>query len=285
MGANQTPQGIRRRSSPVITFDDRDLKHGMPSRDEPMVKLKLPPSQLAECSGTLYGFAGEQRLCLEKALVLRASQFCTQWVDVEASYNIITGKPTLNRLGVVVSTLLLCMKFPIGQKVGSACADSHVAKRCYEDSLRVGSYPPKTMQPIVNVLDLDLDPRRRYEHERPYPAGDLKEIQVGLLIVYKTKIGMALNRKDEAHLVSFLKQNNDVFAWTMDDMPSIEPDFMCDNLSMVQGAKIDRPKETQVGGREAKGRLREDKQIAGSRFHKESTVPDIVGQRGDGQES
>ncbi|RDX72379.1 hypothetical protein CR513_48142, partial [Mucuna pruriens] len=91
-GANRTPLGTKQQSSLVITFDDRDLKHGMPSCDEPMVisvvvaeyrvervlidqgnlanilywstyqKLRLPPSQLARCLGTLYGFVAEQVL-------------------------------------------------------------------------------------------------------------------------------------------------------------------------------------------------------------------------------
>ncbi|RDX79406.1 hypothetical protein CR513_40183, partial [Mucuna pruriens] len=37
IGANLTPLGTRRSFSPTITFDDQDLKHGMPNHDEPMV--------------------------------------------------------------------------------------------------------------------------------------------------------------------------------------------------------------------------------------------------------
>ncbi|RDX87986.1 hypothetical protein CR513_30479, partial [Mucuna pruriens] len=36
-GANQTPLRTKRGTNPVLTFDDRDLKHGVPSHDEPMV--------------------------------------------------------------------------------------------------------------------------------------------------------------------------------------------------------------------------------------------------------
>ncbi|RDY06853.1 hypothetical protein CR513_09100, partial [Mucuna pruriens] len=39
-------------------------------------------------------------------------------VEVEASYNIIMGQPTLNRLKAIVSTYHLCMKYPMSGGVG-----------------------------------------------------------------------------------------------------------------------------------------------------------------------
>ncbi|RDX97281.1 hypothetical protein CR513_19966, partial [Mucuna pruriens] len=94
-------------------------------------------------------------------------------VDAEASYNIIMGRLALNRLGAVVSTYHLCMKFSVGQVVATVLADTGMAKRCYKDSLRVGS---TTTRSGVNVLDLDLDPRHFHAEERPYPVEDLKEV-------------------------------------------------------------------------------------------------------------
>ncbi|RDX80872.1 hypothetical protein CR513_38518, partial [Mucuna pruriens] len=68
------------------------------------------------------------------------------------------GRPALNKLGAVVSTLHLCMKYLVGKEVGRIWADHQVARRCYEDSLRIGSQPSRAEEPAVNVLDLDLDP-------------------------------------------------------------------------------------------------------------------------------
>ncbi|RDX66936.1 hypothetical protein CR513_54244, partial [Mucuna pruriens] len=120
-GANLTPLGTMRTSNPVITFDDQDLTHGQPGHNEPM-KLKLPSSHLIECLGSLYGFAGEQ-------------------VSIMGTIELET---TLNRLGTVISTYHLCMKYPIGRRVGSIWVDSWVARRCYEDSLRIRSCPSGT---------------------------------------------------------------------------------------------------------------------------------------------
>ncbi|RDX87985.1 hypothetical protein CR513_30478, partial [Mucuna pruriens] len=154
------------------------------------------------------------------------------------------GRLALNRLGVVISTYHLCMKFPVGQKVGSVWANSHIARRCYEDSLKVGSHPSKTTKPIVNVLDLDLDPKCKYEHEGAHPAEDLKEIQLGPMATHKTRISMTLSPEEEACLVSFLRRNNDVFTWTTEDMPDINPEFICHRLLVAQGAKLVARKET-----------------------------------------
>ncbi|RDX97869.1 hypothetical protein CR513_19309, partial [Mucuna pruriens] len=111
---------------------------------------KMGLRHLTEYSGTLYDFAGErvpikgivelETIFGERSGVITISILYTM-VDAEASYNIIMGRPTLNRLGVIVSTYHLYMKFPVSWEVGSVWADSRVARRCYEDSLRVGVEP------------------------------------------------------------------------------------------------------------------------------------------------
>ncbi|RDX91032.1 hypothetical protein CR513_27047, partial [Mucuna pruriens] len=188
-------------------------------------KTRIITSKLNECSRTIYGFAREwvpikgvielETIFGENSGAKSIPVLCTV-VDAEASYNIIMGRPTLNRLGAVVSTLHLCMKLPVGQRVGS---------------------PPRPVHSVVNVLDLDLDPWCRYEHERPHPTEDLKEIQVGPSTTHKTKIGVALEWEEEAHLTHFFKDNSDVFAWTTDDMPNIDLRLMCQNLSVSPRAK------------------------------------------------
>ncbi|RDX68883.1 Retrovirus-related Pol polyprotein from transposon 17.6, partial [Mucuna pruriens] len=242
---------------PVITFDDRDMRYESSQLDKPMVisvvaveykikrvlidqggsanilywstykKLGLPSTNLDECSGMLYGFTGNQvpikRVIELKTMFweddcVRSIPVIYTIVDVDASY-IIMRQPTLNRLGAVVSTLHLCMKIPIRRRVGSVWADSRLAQCCYEDSLRVGSQPS------------------RFEHERPFLVEDLKEIQTRPSTAHKTKIGIMLVKEEESRLTHFLIENRDVFAWTLDDMPSIDLSFMCHRLSIAPRAK------------------------------------------------
>ncbi|RDX76997.1 hypothetical protein CR513_42938, partial [Mucuna pruriens] len=117
-------------------------------------------------------------------------------VDVDESYNIIVGQLALNKLGAVVSTLHLCMKFLVGRRVGNVWADFWLAQHCYEDGLRIG--PSAT---------------------------------------HKRKIGTMLGKEEESLLTHFLMKNRDMFAWTLYDMPGIDPSFMCHYLSIVPGAK------------------------------------------------
>ncbi|RDX75751.1 hypothetical protein CR513_44332, partial [Mucuna pruriens] len=145
------------------------------------------------------------------------------------------GQPTLNKLGVVVSTYHLCMKYLVGKEVGRVWSDHRVSRRCYKDSLRIGSWPTQANRPDMNVLDLDINPRCDDELERPLLAEDLKEINIGLDLTHKTKIGTALAQEDESCLISFLQENRDVFVWSPADMPEIDPEFICHHLSISSG--------------------------------------------------
>ncbi|RDX64085.1 hypothetical protein CR513_57398, partial [Mucuna pruriens] len=102
---------------------------------------------------------------------------------VLASYNIIIGRPALNRLEAVVSTFHLCMKFPVGRTVATVWADITAARKCYEDSMRIELAAQKDK---VNVLDIDLDPRHFLEDRGPHPVGNLKKVQIGIVQTIET---------------------------------------------------------------------------------------------------
>lgn len=38
-------------------------------------------------------------------------------------------------------------------------------------------------------------------------------------------------------MIQFLKENLEVFAWTPDEMPSIDPKFICHHLNIHKGCK------------------------------------------------
>ncbi|RDX85378.1 hypothetical protein CR513_33434, partial [Mucuna pruriens] len=219
----------------MIMFGEKDMRYDPPRHDKPMVisvvvaEYKVERVLIDQGSSAnilywstymkmgLYGFAGEQveiRGAVELETTFgegnhaRSTLVLYTVVDVEASYNIIMGRPTLNKLGAVVSTYHLCMKYPIGQDIGRANKSD------------------------VNILDLDLDPRCDDERKRPLPTKDLKEVNIGLNPTHKTKIGTALAQEEESHLISFLQENWDVFAWSLADMLGIDPDFICHHLSI-----------------------------------------------------
>ncbi|RDY10139.1 hypothetical protein CR513_05393, partial [Mucuna pruriens] len=225
-GANLTPLW-KRRKEPSITFQDTDMRWRTVSRDEPMVIFvvaadckiervlidqgssanilygstyrKMGLFGLKETPGCLYGFLGERvpiRGTIELDTVFgegsstRIIPVLYTVVKAKVSYNIIMGQPTLNRLKAIVSTYHLCMKYPVGGGVGRVWADSHMARKCYEDSLRVGQRVS-----TVNALSLELDPRGQNEREKPYPVEELKEVWVGPKEIQKTKIGTVMSKE------------------------------------------------------------------------------------------
>ncbi|XP_072074334.1 uncharacterized protein [Arachis hypogaea] len=58
-------------------------------------------------------------------------------VDVGSAYNALIGKTILNRLGAVVSTAHLCIKFPTPEGVATIRGDQKLARKCYNESLNL----------------------------------------------------------------------------------------------------------------------------------------------------
>ncbi|XP_072062161.1 uncharacterized protein [Arachis hypogaea] len=58
-------------------------------------------------------------------------------VDVAFAYNALIGRTTLNRLGAVVSTPHLCMKFPTPEEIAIIRGDQKLARKCYNESLNL----------------------------------------------------------------------------------------------------------------------------------------------------
>ena len=52
-------------------------------------------------------------------------------VDCPSTYNIILGRPALNRLRVVMSTYHLKVKFPTAHRVGKIKGEQVLARECY----------------------------------------------------------------------------------------------------------------------------------------------------------
>ncbi|RDX78392.1 hypothetical protein CR513_41341, partial [Mucuna pruriens] len=94
--------------TPIITFSESDMRLG------------LQPTDLEACAGKLYGFVTIKGIIELETTFEEHIHACTipmlyAVVNVDASYNIIIGRTTLNKFGVVVSTLHLCMKYPLEQ--------------------------------------------------------------------------------------------------------------------------------------------------------------------------
>ncbi|XP_057740512.1 uncharacterized protein LOC130957685 [Arachis stenosperma] len=109
-------------------------------------KMKLSTNILQPSIGDLVGFSGE-RVPVMGSVWLQATlgeqplsktqdiQFLV--VDCFSSYNLILGRPFLNKFAAIVSTVHLCVKFPVQDKViATVHSDLQEARHCYNASLK-----------------------------------------------------------------------------------------------------------------------------------------------------
>ena len=78
-------------------------------------------------------------------------------VNCPLTYNIILGRPTLNRLRVAVSTYYLKVRFPITYGVGEIRGDQVLARECYQVALASGenhTWVINKLEPILEPLEI-----------------------------------------------------------------------------------------------------------------------------------
>ena len=117
-------------------------------------------------------------------------------VDCPSSYNVIIGRPTLNRWKVVTSTYCLKVKFQIDNGVSKVKGDQVLARECYQADLA-------TKENHTWVIE---------EKE----VNEMEALETVVLAEDKTtkttRIGITLSPRMRTRLIQFLKENLDVFA-------------------------------------------------------------------------
>ena len=140
-------------------------------------------------------------------------------VDCPSSYNAISGRPTLNSWKAVASTYHLSVKFPTEHGVGQVQGDQLAARECYlamlamDEQVQAMNIEEKkdVAEPTEALEDISLD------DDNPERC---------------TRVGADLEEKIKKDLVQFLKKNTDVFAWSHEDMPSIDPSVITHRLNI-----------------------------------------------------
>ncbi|XP_026429828.1 uncharacterized protein LOC113326292 [Papaver somniferum] len=73
--------------------------------------------------------------------------------------------------------------------------------------------------------------------EGPPTIEELVEVQIGDQKEHTTFISAELPLGESESLITFLKENKDVFAWSLKDMPGIDPSIACHRLNIDEGFK------------------------------------------------
>ena len=99
-------------------------------------------------------------------------------VNAPSAYNILLGRPTLNRIGAIASTRHMKMKLPsLKGTVITIKSDQKEAKKCYENSLKTkrGVFVVTTQPPREEGVTRAEIARER----RPEPVEDVMEREIG----------------------------------------------------------------------------------------------------------
>ncbi|XP_015965111.1 uncharacterized protein LOC107488846 [Arachis duranensis] len=109
-------------------------------------KLKLSSNILQPYHGDLVGFSGERvpvlgsvwlQTTLGEQPLFKTQDIQYLVVDCFSPYNLILGRPFLNRFAAIVSTVHLCVKFPVRDNlVATIHGDLHEARQWYNTSLK-----------------------------------------------------------------------------------------------------------------------------------------------------
>ena len=117
-------------------------------------------------------------------------------VDCLSSYNVIIGRPTLNRWKAVTSTYCLKVKFPTDNGVGEVKGDQILARECYQ---------------VVLVAKENHTWMIEEKGENKMEALETVALTEDETIK-TTRIGTMLSPEMRTRLIKFLKENLDVFT-------------------------------------------------------------------------
>ncbi|XP_071901028.1 uncharacterized protein [Coffea arabica] len=147
-------------------------------------------------------------------------------VKQPSPYNVFLGRPALNALQTIPSSLHLSVKFPIPRGITEVHGDSEVARVCYLAMLRGHEK--------VVIQTTSLEPYIPGEEARQLGTQDeieefpLREDRPDQAL----RIGVLLPSEEKEGLKALLRKYSQVFAWTVEDMPGIPTDLAVHHLNV-----------------------------------------------------
>ncbi|XP_015942775.1 uncharacterized protein LOC107468047 [Arachis duranensis] len=244
-------------------------------------KMKLSTNILQPSVGDLVGFSGERvpvmgsiwlQTTLGEQPASRTHDIQYLVVDSFSPYNLILGRPFLNRFAAIISTVHLCIKFPLqDDTVAIVHGDLQDARHCYNTSLkpikrnsdrRVNSIGAE--QPMLTDLDLRADLQ-----DRPLPNEELIKLTLTDDPTKFTFIGTTMQGEEKDKLINFLRRNADLFAWTSEDMPGINPSVITHKLAINPAARPVAQKKRNLGAEKRLASMDEAKKLIDANFIRE----------------
>lgn len=140
-------------------------------------------------------------------------------VNCLSTYNAILGRPTLNSWKVITSTYHLMIKFSTKYGVGEVQGDQVAVHECYITMLEMDDHlqticieEQRTVaEPVEGLEEVILDDARPKR---------------------MTRVGPLVSLPTRQALTTFLRENQDIFAWNHEDMPEIDHSIIVHKLNV-----------------------------------------------------
>ena len=139
-------------------------------------------------------------------------------VNCSSAYNAILGRPTLDSWKAVTSTYHL-IKFSTEYGMGELRGNQIAARECYIAMLEM-----EDQQQTMCI---------KKQQALAKPVEELEEVRLDdMRPEQTTKIGTLASWPIRQTITTFLRNNQDVFAWSHEDMSGIDPSVMVHKLNV-----------------------------------------------------
>ncbi|XP_030970751.1 uncharacterized protein LOC115991148 [Quercus lobata] len=233
-------------------------------------QMRIDRERLTPTNAPLMGFGGSKVFPLGAiTLAVTASDYPQQItkevtfliVDCSSAYNAILRRPTLNSWKAVTSTYHLMIKFPTEYGVGELRENQIVARECYIAMLEMEDQQ-QTM--CIGKQRALVEPVEELEEVR------LNDTQPERM----TKIGTLASWPVRQTITTFLRDNQDMFAWSHEDMPGIDPSVMVHKLNVSPSFPQIRQKKRVFAQERDKAIAEEVRKLLEAGFIREVYYPD-----------
>jgi len=147
-------------------------------------------------------------------------------VNAPSAYNILLGRPAINKLGAAASSRHMKMKFPSQERgVIVIKSDQKVARKCYENNLKIKR--GVCMITARPTKEGDTSRVQIAADKQPKSADEVQEREIG---GKKFKLGKSLSQELQEKIVEVITQHLDAFTWYASSGINLE--FLCHRFTM-----------------------------------------------------
>ncbi|XP_068461731.1 uncharacterized protein [Phaseolus vulgaris] len=297
---------FKRRTLPPMLFTDEDFQEIDPDHDDPMVitveiaeyavmktlvdqgssvdilfwdtfkRLHLREEDIVPFRDQIIGFSGERvntkgyidlMTTFGRGNKTKKIKIRYLVVDATTSYNVLLGRSSLNKLGAIVSTPHLAMKFPTEKcEITTVYVNQKDARECYAAGLKMNLRANHDTERMVAMADLDP----RINDERIEPKEETTVVVLGQDEKQCTYVSGSLPKELLSKFITVLRNNKDLFAWKPSDIPGIDPKVVCHKLSVCQEARPVSQKRRKLGEERRKAAIEETEKLMQAGFIKEA---------------